>query len=249
MDEALAVLRKNQMVPAAGEPTAEGLITGLHHIGVGLSGKMAWASECCIALAVYAKAVIESATKELIGTLEARVAAAGDHIAELANELAGVAECAKEKIEGAVENIQEAGCAGLPLGESSPVSLPFSYAEAVRASLPGTTRAAQLSVVDRESIRARQILIDGFPGNRDGTLLETEILEQANDALDYLSREELDVPEGLRFTAAKALRNGGVVLELATPDLAKWIVQHAHDYEFVLSPRAKIRPRQYKLVA
>ncbi|TBU37858.1 hypothetical protein BD309DRAFT_984026, partial [Dichomitus squalens] len=61
IEDALSVLRRHEMVPAAGDPTAEGLITGLLHVGVALVGKNEWAAECCIGLAVYAKTVIEGA--------------------------------------------------------------------------------------------------------------------------------------------------------------------------------------------
>ncbi|TBU42803.1 hypothetical protein BD309DRAFT_981066 [Dichomitus squalens] len=102
---------------------------------------------------------------------------------------------------------------------------------------------------DREGIRARQILVDGFPLGGDDALSEVSILAKANEALDFLPREVLDIPEGLRFTAAKTLRNGGVVLEMTSAELVKWLVAHAQRFEVVLSEQAKIRPRQYKLVA
>ncbi|TBU29413.1 hypothetical protein BD311DRAFT_720580, partial [Dichomitus squalens] len=249
IEDALRVLRKNEMVPAAGDPTAEGLITGLLHVGVALVGKNEWAAECCIGLAVYAKTDIEGTATTLISGLEERVAAAGDRITELTSKLEGTGESLKEQVAAAVEDLRSGDRAGMAPGESLPHPTPLLYADAVRASLPGTARAAQLSVVDREGIRARQILVDGFPLGGGDAPSEVTILAKANEALDFLPREVLDIPEGLRFTAAKTLRNGGVVLEMASAELVKWLVAHAQRFEAVLSEQAKIRPRQYKLVA
>ncbi|TBU22171.1 hypothetical protein BD311DRAFT_733385, partial [Dichomitus squalens] len=248
LEDAMKTLRKHQMVPAAGDPTAEGLVTGLQHVGVGL-GNIAWASECCIALAIYAKAVLDNAATTLVGALEKRITTAGEQIAELTSELVRVGDGMTEKIATVIGDVCSAGSMGAKPGESSPVSTPFSYAAVARAAFPSATRATQISVADRESIRARQVLVDDFPMGDDGALTEVAILEKANDALDYLPRGVMDIPEGLRFTAARTLRNGGVILELATPALAKWVTTHAEDFASVLGERSKIRPRQYKLVA
>ncbi|OSD01077.1 hypothetical protein PYCCODRAFT_1445985 [Trametes coccinea BRFM310] len=66
-----------------------------------------------------------------------------------------------------------------------------------------------------------------------------------------MAREEHDVPEGVRVTAATVLRNGGVVLEFASAAAAQWVRSKAPGAETFarkLGTGSEVKPRLFKVV-
>ncbi|KAI1782095.1 hypothetical protein LXA43DRAFT_870354, partial [Ganoderma leucocontextum] len=182
----------------------------------------------------------------LMEEMDKRVARAGDHIAELTSTLAEVGADIKEATTELSDRMKGGG---IPSGEQFHGTPEPSYAGAARAALSMPERAVIRNAADRESIRARQVLVDNLTiACTDGSSL-TEAVAKANAAIPNMESEELDVPRGLRFTAARFLRNGGTVFELATAEMAEWIREHADEFARWLGAGAKLKLRLFKVIA
>ena len=268
IDDAVAALQQMEVIPQSGAPSGEALITGLLHLAIAVAGgRSAVATEGLIAFSFYAKAVLEekvgssvisavltryeAKTNDLADKLKAHAEAKiHEVIADLRHTATAIEEKTSEALRLIEETAREAG-KSTGTGASSQNSPPFSFADAVRSGPPGAERAAQIRVADRESIRARQVLVDGFPveNNREGGSSEELLLSKANEAILFMRGTQESIPEELRFTAAKVLRNKGVILELPTPEMVDWLYGHAAAFEEVLGTEASIRPRPFKVVA
>jgi len=112
----------------------------------------------------------------------------------------------------------------------------------------------------RETLRRKQVLIDGVEGIERATegLAPKEIVAKANLAIEKMRLEEgmeeevfMNTGEGeVRCVAAKVLKNGGVVLEMATEEVAEWIKGEKGKKAFVESfgASAMLKERAYSIV-
>ena len=260
LEAATAILRGRELIPSD-RPTAEALISGLAHLAT--KSTVAPITEGLVAFAYYARAVFEDLVSTSIAeavltkvqdqaevftaALEARAASAGEQLQERSSAMAGVGETIRSQLERAIEDIERAGGEAGARGASSSLERNFSYADAVRAPLPGPDRAAQIKVADRERLLARQVLVDGFPLSSEGGAEPSaaDILAAANDAALFLQEQ----PDGFRFTAARQLPNGGVILETPNPSQAEWLRAHSSEFERVLGAKAVVRQRLFRVVA
>ena len=259
LDTTTAILRGRELIPSD-RPSAEDLISGLARLAT--KSTVAPVTEGLIAFAYYAKAVIDDLVSITIAesvltkfqdqagavaaALEARVVTAGEQLQEHSSAIVGVGETIRGQLEQAIKGIERAGGDAGARGASSAFERELSYADAVHAPLPGPDRAAQIRVADRERLLARQVLVDGFPVSSEsgGEPSATDILAMANDAALFMQ----DQPEGFRFTAARRLTNGGVILETPRSEQAEWLRAHASDFEWVLGEKATVRQRLFHVV-
>lgn len=110
------------------------------------------------------------------------------------------------------------------------------------------------------SIRRRQILIDGVEGMENTTagLKPKEIVAKANIAIEKMRKEEEAAgdeheflyPEEVKCISAKILRNGGVILEMATEETAEWIRSEKgrKEFEAGFGASAAVKERTYCVV-
>ncbi|KAI1783357.1 hypothetical protein LXA43DRAFT_903756, partial [Ganoderma leucocontextum] len=264
---ALTFLRKKDLVPPAGKPTPEALVTGLL-LFAGAGPAQELAVEGLIAFAHYARAVlgikvsdsIADAVMEKLGTymtgavdaIAAENARTAERMEEASKELERTVEGVRSEVDALREQAsewREAGRKG-PEGCSASSGRPL-YADVLRTTTAMPLAGPQARVAEREILRQRQVLVDGLTleDETGGRLSEEAVVARANEALTSLTLQGAIAPEGAKFTAAKVLRNGGTVLELESAEAAEWVRENAEGMEKWLGGKAKMKARTMRVVA
>ena len=126
---------------------------------------------------------------------------------------------------------------------------PRSYA-AVTQHLPSTHN----KVVANEREKTKRITICGTKEQPLGVedLSEEVLLTKANTAIDIMRQRDPDIPEDIRFMAARKDRNGNVTYELESPAAAWWLSSPLASKDFLRSfggHAATIRSPTYATIA
>ncbi|KAI0631846.1 hypothetical protein C8Q77DRAFT_1061266, partial [Trametes polyzona] len=262
-DTAIAALREDTLVPASGEPSVEGLITGLLHLAL-LAKSKEYAVKGIIAFAHYAKEAFEAqlSTTVVDSVLTAlqnqRIETGGTSlgIADDIKELRGVVEEVARKVEDVKDACRRVpdGYAGEAGGTPAAQVSPLSYAAVARMAGGQVPNPPATYAVDRARMRARQVLVDGVPlldaaGER---IAERVLVAKAGAAIDALKEGGEIVPPGLRVVAATALRNGGVIFEFSSAEAAGWVrasEDRARAFAVAMGADARVKMAQYRVVA
>ena len=105
-----------------------------------------------------------------------------------------------------------------------PWANPTTYAMAAQQHIP----TALATVVTRGEASNKQMLIQRDLNSTDNmlySLTEKELVAKANMALDLMGMQATDRPAGTTFIGAKKLRNGNILYQLNTQDVANWFKQ------------------------
>lgn len=99
----------------------------------------------------------------------------------------------------------------------------LSYADMARRELP----REHAPTIVRQERSARQVLVDvksrvDAEGN---PLTEQELVEKANRALELMTKDPATYPEGEHFTAVSKLQQGGLLYEVSSTKMAKWLLK------------------------
>lgn len=271
LPSAITLLEERGWIPPLEEPNGGALVAGMDQLA--LSVGSAVAVEGLIALAIYAKAVLEARVSVAISeeimvavqdkvyeAVEAAIAESGaladsrEEVARANEELTGSSvrvEAGLARVEKMCGQIQET--ATRPVGTFAEVAA----ARAQGAPAPGRTPAPQgqmARVVDRAKLRARQLLVDNVAlGDEEGVRITEEVVVlKANVALSMMKGEGDMPPAGGEVVAATVLRNGGVVLEFGTQAGADWVREtkdRSAAFASKMGTTAEVKGRQYKVVA
>lgn len=112
-------------------------------------------------------------------------------------------------------------------------------------------------VLAREELLGQQFIIDAAEGMKSAVsgLMAKEIIAKANLVLESAGQVEdkylVGLPQGAKFTMAKILLNGGVVIEINTDEAADWLKDKEHQrfFEHVFGGLVIAKSWAYNLVA
>lgn len=123
-----------------------------------------------------------------------------------------------------------------------------TYAAALRRNVPQNHD----SIMAREEIRSRQVMVDGLANPQDGSqeLSIQALLQKAQLALDNMEGK-MGEPHKIAFVAAKRIRNGGVLFELTSTAAAQWlqIPDNLKAFSRGLGSTAEIKKRTFSVIA
>jgi len=133
-----------------------------------------------------------------------------------------------------------------------------TYAETLAKSknpnMAGKAERIHQDVMARSELQRRQFILDGDESLASNELTPKEMLAKANLALEQLKHDNetngIEHPEGAKFIAVRALKNGGVLLEMDSEEGADWLRDEdiTKEYEKQFPGVVKVKGKTYQVV-
>ncbi|KAG2153358.1 hypothetical protein DEU56DRAFT_726959 [Suillus clintonianus] len=154
------------------------------------------------------------------------------------DELVKAAKCANQ------DNLRSQAPMALP-GSNRPQS----YAAVVKANPPLILTKA----LAKSEAHARQILIDRrspLYSNTLRDLTEAQLVAKATLAIELMTKDDNNIPEGMVFLSARRLPHGGALYELNSAESARWFDNPANRSKFLehFGIEVMIKDRSYHVI-